>query len=58
MLTLFMTISGGINWGETFRPLIDARANVAMWKTMWSEAVFSEAVAGIGSVGRFVLLNR
>jgi len=23
MLTLFMTISGGINWGETFRPLID-----------------------------------
>ncbi|CAK9051506.1 L type [Durusdinium trenchii] len=22
MLTLFMTISGGINWGETFRPLI------------------------------------
>eukprot|EP00913_Durusdinium_trenchii_P010318 g9676.t1 len=46
MLTLFMTISGGINWGETFRPLIDARANVAMWKTMWSEAVFSEAGVG------------
>ena len=23
MLTLFMTISGGVNWEETFRPLID-----------------------------------